>query len=442
MGKVIMIVQLLAGLSLLVIVHEFGHFIAARAFGMRVEKFYLFFDAYGKKLFSFKRGDTEYGIGWLPLGGYVKIAGMVDESMDKDQMAEEPKPYEFRSKPAWQRLIVMLGGIILNVILGYIIFTGKIGYFGEDKLSINYVNANGGIYVSEMAKESGFQTGDQIVTVNRTYVPWFNDILPKHLLFSENNSASIIRDGVERDIKLTDNFLSLATNSGKVPLLSARYQFKVDTVLPETAAAKAGLQKGDRIIQVEDKKIKYFDELTDVLLVNKDKEVDINVLRKTDTVALKATVGESGRLGFGIEPVGMKGADTTLTYNFSETLVQGWKSSKEALVQQAIGIKSLITGRLNFMKSVSSPVGIAKIYGANFDWMRFWYITGLLSFVLAIMNLLPIPALDGGHVVFLLVEMVRGKALSDKAMMRAQVVGFVIIMSLMVLAVFSDIFIK
>lgn len=442
MDVFIMVAQLLAGLSLLVVVHEFGHFIAARAFGMRVEKFYLFFDAYGKKLFSFKKGETEYGVGWLPLGGYVKISGMVDESMDKDQLDQEPQPWEFRSKPAWQRLIVMLGGIILNIVLGYIIFTGKIAYFGEDKILTEHVNDNGGIYVPEFAKESGFVTGDKMIKVNGQAVPYFNDIMPKHLLFSDNNTATVIRDGEEIDIKLTDNFLSLATNGMKQPIISIRTQFIVDSILPESEALKAGIKKNDKILSLNGKGIKYFDELTNSLSNIKNSKAELMVLRGADTVSLDINVNENGKLGFAMRPVRTEGADTLLTYSFGESISQGWAASKEALVQQAIGIKSLIIGKLNFMKSVSSPIGIAKIYGSTFEWKRFWYLTGLLSFVLAIMNLLPIPALDGGHVVFLLLEMLRGKPLSDKVMMRAQMVGFFIIMGIMVLAVFSDIFFK
>lgn len=442
MDVLIMVAQLLAGLSLLVVVHEFGHFIAARAFGMRVEKFYLFFDAYGKKLFSFKRGETEYGVGWLPLGGYVKISGMVDESMDKEQMAQEPQPWEFRSKPAWQRLIVMLGGIILNIVLGYIIFTGKIAYFGEDKLLTEAVNANGGINVSSFAKESGFEKGDQILKVNGQEVPYFNDILPKYLLFSENNTATVIRNGEEIDIKLSNNFLSMATNGIKEPIISSRTTFSVDTVFPTTAASDAGLRKGDVILEANGKSIQYFDELTALLQENKDSKVELQVLRSDDTVNLTANVSEQGRLGFLMKPNGLPDADTTLTFTFGESLGRGWSASKEALVQQAIAVKSLIIGKVNFMKSVSSPIGIAKIYGGKFNWKRFWYLTGLLSFVLAIMNLLPIPALDGGHVVFLLIEMLRGKPFSDKVMMRAQMVGFFIIMGIMLLAVFSDLFFK
>jgi len=442
MEKLIMILQLLAGLSLLVIVHEFGHFIAARAFGMRVEKFYLFFDAYGKKLFSFKKGDTEYGVGWLPLGGYVKISGMIDESMDKDQLAEEPKSWEFRSKPAWQRLIVMLGGIILNVVLGYIIFTGKIGYFGEDKIFTKHVNENGGIYVPEFAKESGFETGDQIVHIKGQEVPYFNDIMFKHLLFSEDNTATVIRDGVERDIQLSNNFLSMATNGTKQPIIQARSRFLVDTVSPGMPASKAGLQRGDNIFRVNGETFTYFDEFTVKMKENKAKKVTLAVERGTDTLELEMTVTDEGTIGFMSKPIGLEGADTTLHYGFSAALIQGYAASKEALVQQSIGLKSLIVGKLNFMKSVSSPIGIAKIYGGEFSWRRFWNITGLLSFVLAIMNLLPIPALDGGHVIFLLIEMVRGKPFSDKVMMRAQVVGFVIIMGIMLLAVFSDLFFK
>ena len=442
MDTFVMVAQLLAGLSLLVIVHEFGHFIAARAFGMRVEKFYLFFDAYGKKLFSFKKGDTEYGIGWLPLGGYVKISGMVDESMDKDQIEAEPQPWEFRSKPAWQRLIVMLGGIILNIVLGYIIFTGKIAYFGEQKVLTEYVNDNGGIYVPEFASASGFMTGDKILKINNEPVPYFNDIMPKYLLFSENSTATVIRDGEEKEVKLSNNFLELATDNKNQPIISARTPFVVDSIMPKSEALKAGLQKGDKIIGVNEESIYYFDDLTSSLSNLKGETTELKVLRNGDSVQLNAKVTEKGTLGFAIAPAGMGKADTLLTFTFGESLLRGWSSSKEALVQQAIGIKSLIVGKLNFMKSVSSPIGIAKIYGSTFNWQKFWFLTGLLSFVLAIMNLLPIPALDGGHVVFLLIEIVRGKPMSDNVMMKAQMVGFIIIMGIMVLAVFSDLFFK
>jgi len=442
MDVLIMVLQLLAGLSILVIVHEFGHFIAARAFGMRVDKFYLFFDAYGKKLFSFKHGDTEYGIGWLPLGGYVKISGMVDESMDKDQLAQEPQPHEFRSKPAWQRLIVMLGGIILNIILGYIIFSGKLAYFGETQMLNTYANNHYGIAVSEIGAKAGFQDGDKVLAINDKPIVYMKDFNSNQVIFSNNNSAKIIRDGQEQTVQLAPNMLELITESKREPLVTFAMKTEVDSVLPESAAEKAGLKKGDVIIAINDTSVNYYHKMSERIIGNRGNKIDMLVQRGTDTVAIAANVSDKGTLGFINKIEDQDQLTEKLHYGLGESFLLGFSRSGSALYGQIAGIKALVTGKINAMKSLTSPIGIAKIYGAEFDWFTFWTITGLLSFVLAIMNLLPIPALDGGHCVFLLVEMVRGKPLSDKALMRAQVVGFVIIMGLMVLAVSSDLFFK
>ncbi len=443
MGTLIMVLQLIGGLSILVIVHEFGHFIAARAFGMRVEKFYLFFDAYGKKLFSFKKGDTEYGIGWLPLGGYVKIAGMVDESMDKDQIAQPAQPWEFRSKPAWQRLIVMLGGVFFNVILGYIIFVGKVSFFGETVPLNSYANNHGGIYVGEVGKKIGFNTGDKIVSVNGKEVVYFSTVV-KEIITKDESQVKIIRDNKEIEFTTPKNVMAILTNGNqkKGGLIELGTPFSIDTILPKSPAEKANMRKGDRVIAINDEPIKFWQQFASVIAKNNSKDITLKVQRGQDTLLLNAAITPQGTIGVGPKIDDIDQFKTTIKHNIAESVSVGIRDGNEAISIQMQAIIKLITGKLNFLKSVSSPIGIAKAYGAELIWENFWYFTGMISFVLAIMNLLPIPALDGGHVIFLTIEMIRGKPFSDKVMMNAQMIGFYILMSLMVVAFASDLFFK
>ncbi len=458
MDGLIMAGQLLLGLSILVILHELGHFLAARAFGIKVEKFYLFFDAWGIKLISFKIGETEYGIGWLPLGGYVKISGMIDESMDTEQMALPAEPWEFRSKPAWQRLIVMMGGIIVNVIVGIVIFWFITFIYGEnytpnDKL----VN---GVHPGSIGKEIGIKTGDRLLALNGQKVIRFEELLSSKVLLG-SPKLTVSRDGKAIDLKIPESILDSLTKNKSRDFVLPRLELKaIDSVFGKTPPEKslftkikgffvkipeekieapafdAGLKKGDSIISVNGSRVHFFDQFTTLVSANKGKKIDVEVLRKGQQLVYHPTVTKSGVIG--IMP-GLKVLpDVHVSYNFFESFTVGTTKAWSTFTDNAKGIWKMITGKLS-PRNISSPIGIATAYGSEFSWERFWTLTGLISMALAFMNLLPIPALDGGHVVFLIVEMIKGKPLSDKFMERAQVVGFVILLSLMVYAFGNDI---
>jgi regulator of sigma E protease len=434
-----MVGQLLLGLSILVILHEFGHFIAARAFGIKVEKFYLFFDAWGVSLFKFNYKGVEYGIGWLPLGGYVKIAGMIDESMDTEQLAGPPQPWEFRSKPAWQRLIVMLGGIIVNIIVGIFIFWMLTVKYGETYIPMSSVKY--GIVPGEVGQKIGLRAGDQVVGLNGKPVERFED-LDNPKVFLDNTVMNIQRGNQRLNITVPANLLNDIAGHG-VNGIDAfinplpRSKFRVDSVVPDSNAAKAGLQKGDSIVAVNNNKIAFFDEIQTQLAANKDKQVQLSVKRNNTIQSLTAQVTKQGTLGFQAKSDIPK--LVTVNYSFFDSFPVGASRAWANFTDNAKGLKKIFTGQVKAQKAISSPIGIAQMYGSHFDWLKFWSLTGFISMVLALMNLLPIPALDGGHAVFLIVEMIKGKPLSDKFLEKAQIVGFVLLICLMVFAFGNDI---
>ncbi|SMO47276.1 RIP metalloprotease RseP [Solitalea koreensis] len=434
MSGLIMAAQLLAGLSILVVLHELGHYLAARAFGIKVEKFYLFFDAWGVKLFSFKKGDTEYGVGWLPLGGYVKIAGMIDESMDVDAMKEPAQPWEFRSKPAWQRLIVMLGGIIVNVIVGVFIFWMLAFKYGETYTPNSEVK--NGIVAYPLAQEIGLKTGDKITAVNGTPVDRFEDLLGAKVLLG-NVDLTVERDSERLIIKVPADFIEKVTDAPKGSFIAPRVQFRVGELVLGSNAEKAGLLPDDNITAVNVTKIDFFDDLQAALAAYKNQMVELTIVRNGQPNKLKVQVTEDGTIGFmpKIIDVNYK----TQNYSLLEALPIGAEKAKQTLVDQTKGFGKILKGEVKPTKALQGPIGMAKLYGSTFDWAKFWTLTGLISLVLAFMNLLPIPALDGGHAVFLVVEMIKGKPLSDKFMERAQMVGFVILIGLMIFAFGNDI---
>ncbi|WP_316803746.1 RIP metalloprotease RseP [Pedobacter nototheniae] len=432
MNGLIMAGQLLLGLSLLVILHELGHFLAARAFGIKVEKFYLFFDAWGFKLVSFKKGDVEYGVGWLPLGGYVKIAGMIDESMDTEQMAQPAQPWEFRSKPAWQRLIVMLGGIIVNIIVGILIFWMLTFKYGET-FTPNSAVVNG-IQVGKVASDIGLKNGDKILAINGTKVIKFEEIKGSKVLMG-GTTLTIIRGDKTLEIKVPDNFLD-QLKDGKALFVEPRVKNIVDTVLKGSAAEKAGLKIGDKVTNVDGIPVVYQDEVKPILAKKKGKSAILSVIRAGKPMELTVNVDTTGTIGYLGNFKEIK--RTTTTYGFFAALPVGANMAWSTFADNAKGIGKMITGKVS-ARNISSPVGIAKAYGSNFDWIKFWTLTGLISMALAFMNLLPIPGLDGGHVVFLLIEMVQRKPVSEKVLERAQMVGFVILIGLMVFAFGNDI---
>ncbi len=434
MDALVMAGQLILALSIIVTLHEFGHFIAARAFGIRVEKFFLFFDAWGVKLFSFKKGDTEYGIGWLPLGGYVKIAGMIDESMDKEALKLPPKEYEFRSKPAWQRLIVMLGGVIMNFILGIVILAFVTVHYEKHYLPLDSID--NGIYAYELAQKIGFKTGDKIIAVNGKKINRFDDLMSQSNLMS-GADVTVVRNGKKEIVEIPNDFYKKFVKKGSRPLFitADNFSFAIDSVVANSSADKGGLKKGDSVIRINDNKISSFGDFRNTISNNKGKTLDMQVIRQSDTLLLDIAVDSTGIIGI---------AANTPPYHFKDYsiamgLKYGWNDGIDILVANAKGFGKILSGKEKATDSLQGPIGIATIYGSVWNWRRFWFLTAMISLVLAFMNLLPIPALDGGHVVFLTYEAITRRKLSDKFMERAQTVGMVILLALMVFVIGNDI---
>lgn len=438
MATLIMAGQLLLGLGLLVFIHELGHFLAARAFGVKVEKFYIFFDFNGIKLFSKKIGDTEYGIGWFPLGGYVKIAGMIDESMDLDQMEGEPQPWELRSKAPWKRLIVMLGGIIMNLILGVLIFAGSTMYFKKDYLDPSQVKE--GLYVYPLGQEFGLESGDQITMINGDPIVRGEEIMSQQILFGAE--LTIDRAGEKVEVDLPDTLFQALKNR-KEPLWSfENYPFYVDTVIPEvngeaTQAAKIGIQKNDRFISINGEPVNVYGDYAWLMMNNTNKPVTFEIDRNGTPITLNIDTLRQTILGFRPQE---QYTDKRIPYTVGAALAFGAKDGFATIYYNAIGLAMTFTGKIDPRESVQSPLGIARVYGKQWIWSKFWYITGLISFILAFMNLLPIPALDGGHVMFILVEMVQGRPVSQKFMENAQKVGIILLLGIMVFAVGNDLY--
>ena len=437
MNGLIMVAQLLLGLSILVILHELGHFLAARAFGIKVEKFYLFFDAWGVKLFSITRGGVEYGIGWLPLGGYVKIAGMIDESMDKEQMALPPQPWEFRSKPAWQRLIVMLAGIFVNIVVGIFIFWMLSFKFGDSYIANSSVQ--NGINPGSIGKEIGLRQGDRIIAINGKKVIRFDELLTSKVLLG-NTNLTVVRGGKTLDVKVPDNLLNKVSDLGieefigREPLLSTT----VDTVINGKGAFKSGMQKGDRIVSINGIDVKYNADVSKELKKQKNKELIINAYHGSELRHYNVATDSLGTIGIGFNSSEVK--IETVNYSFLQALPVGVNQAWTSFSDNGKGIWKVLTGKIKADKAFSGPVAIAqKVYGGVWIWSHFWASTALISIALAFMNLLPIPALDGGHVVFLVIEMIKGKPLGDKFMESAQIVGFVMLLCLMVFVIGNDI---
>ena len=433
----IMAAQLLLGLSILVVLHEFGHFIAARAFGMRVEKFYLFFDAWGVKLFSYKKGDTEYGVGWLPLGGYVKISGMMDESMDKEMMKEPPKSWEFRAKPAWQRLIVMLGGVTVNVFLGMFIFSMMTFGYGEKYLPADQLKH--GIVPLELGIELGLQVGDKVLSINGEQVERFTDLLSSDAYLGETVYLNVERKGRMIDIKLPSDFvLKLSENKEKQNIfIEKRMTFFIAAVVPNSNAAKAGLEANDIILEVNGNDIRFYDEFVTSLNDNKGEQINLKIKRGDADLSMYAQVDENGKLGF--QPMTNDFEYVVNRYGLGASILKGSAKSWELLILNIKGFGKIFRGDISFSDSVAGPIGIATIYGGTWDWQKFWMITGILSMILAFMNILPIPALDGGHVLFLSFEAISGRKLSDKFLENTQVIGMVFLLALMTFVIGNDI---
>jgi len=426
---------MILGLSIIVGLHEFGHMITAKLFGMRVEQFSIGFPP---KIFKIRKGETEYSIGAIPLGGFVKISGMIDESMDIEKMKEEPKPYEFRSKPAWQRLIVMMGGIIMNVITGIVIFIFMFIRFGESYVSSEEGNKYG-IVAYEAAQEIGLKTWDKIIKINGQEYERFDDILKAELLLEDGAYYTVERDGKQIDIPIPGNFLeAFSPKKGEesVQIIDYIHKFDVGGLMKGYGADSVGIEVGDKILSLYGKKIEYFHQIHELSKSLAGQVVTIEIERNEQVFSKQLEISDDGLIGFSSNRLVEV---SQIQYGFFEAIPKGTKRAFAIVFLQARAFGKMITGEMNFQKNITGPIGIAKIFGATWDWVRFWNLIGLLSMILAFMNFLPIPALDGGHVMFLSYEIVSGRKPSDKFMENAQKVGMIILLALMAFVIFNDI---
>lgn len=428
--------QLLLSLSILVVLHEFGHFMFARLFNTRVEKFYLFFDPWFS-LFKIKKGDTEYGIGWLPLGGYVKISGMIDESMDKEAMKLPPQPYEFRAKPAWQRLLIMLGGVLMNFLFAMIIYIGILYAWGEEFLPTE--NAKYGIEVNEVGEKIGFQNGDKILSVDNQYVEYFRKIIPT-IVLDNAKAVQVERNGQIIDVEISDSDLALLLKSKSV--MAPRFPFKmgVDGFLKNSRGLEAGLQIGDEFKGLNGVYFSYFDEWSSALRESIGKSIIINIERNGQPKEISMTLGEDGMVGiknshFNDDVFEYK----TIKYAFIESIPAGINKGVQTTGDYLKQFKLFFKKETKAYESLGGFATIGNIFPGKWDWHSFWNMTAFISIILAIMNLLPIPALDGGHVMFLMGEMITGRKPNEKFLEYAQIAGMILLLALVLFANANDI---
>ena len=432
----IQVAQILFILSVLVILHEFGHYITAKMFKVRVEKFYLFMDA-GFSLVKKKIGETEWGIGWLPLGGYVKLSGMIDESMDTEQMNQEPQPWEFRSKPAWQRLIIMLGGIIVNIILAWFIFTILYATVGQKYIATEKIQENG-LAFGEVGHKAGFRNGDKIISVDGKFQPSFNRMTLDVLL---GDKVEVERNGKKIDIVLSDEMKGEIISKEGREFVGPRFSnMAVDSVIPKSFAAQAGIKKADKIKAINGKEFTFNDQFKDSISKYKNDSISLSVLRGTQIVELRAKVDKDGKLGLVNKPIDKLDYEVNNQLSFGQAIPAAVNESWALLVYNVKQFKLILRPKTEAYKHVQSPIGIARRLPDTWDWEFIWNFTALFSIGLAFMNLLPIPGLDGGHALFTIAEMITGRKLSDKAMGYVQTGGMIILLSLMALTFGKDIY--
>ena len=441
MEIVIKLSQFLLSLSLLIILHELGHFIPAKLFKTRVEKFYLFFDV-KYSLFKKQIGETVYGIGWLPLGGYVKISGMIDESMDKEQMALPPQPWEFRSKPAWQRLIIMLGGVTVNFILAFIIYIGMAFAYGDSYVS-NADMKDGLLIENQVMINAGFKSGDKIVAVDGEKIIRFDKEISSKVILAKE--VVIERNGIEQTIKMPNDFIDQLSKFEKEPLATIRIPFVIGIIADESL--NQNLKAKDILLSINGQTTKYLDQAKVILENNKNKTVSAVILRNQKQTTLDLKVNKEGKLGVQLGALGLDSLEklgyykvTHQKYSFLESIPFGIEKGKDQLVGYGKQLKTIFNPETKAYKQVGGFHAIYNVFPSTWSWEVFWSITALLSIMLGVMNLLPIPALDGGHVMFLLFEIVSGKKPSDKFLENAQMVGFVLLISLLLFANGNDIY--
>jgi len=430
--------QLILSLSLLVVIHEFGHFMFARLFKTRVEKFYLFFDPWFS-LFKVKKGDTEYGVGWLPLGGYVKISGMIDESMDKEAMKLPAQPYEFRAKKTWQRLLIMVGGVFMNFILAFILYIAVLYAWGESYLPT--ANVKYGIEVDSVGLKIGLQNGDKILSVDNMQVENFRKVIPTVLLEKARN-IQVERAGQKIDVEISDDDLALLMNSKGVLSYRVPFDYVIAKLPKDSPAKEAGFQVNDQILGLDSLKYEFLDQFKRALQNSKGKKVSIIVLRDKKEIRIPMVVPQTGLLG--MELNGMEISKIfelkTIEYSLIESIPAGFDHGLSTISDYLKGLKLIFSPKTKAYESLGGFIAIGNIFPGAWSWYDFWNMTAFLSIILGVMNLLPIPALDGGHVMFLLFEMITGRKPGDKFLEYAQIAGMVLLLSLVLFANGNDLF--
>lgn len=432
--------QVILALAILIVVHELGHFTFAKIFKIRVEKFFLFFDAGDFKLLSTKTGwfakifpkaqqwETEYGIGWLPLGGYCKIAGMIDESMDTEHLQTEPKPWEFRTKPAWQRLLVMAGGVLFNIIFAIATYSTILGIWGESYIK----NEGNSIYVNELAYEMGFRNGDRILAFD-DYIPTDFGMLQADLARHMAHKATVLRDGDTLNIYIDHNMIGQVLQTPG--MFSLAYPFTISSIAEGSPNSEIDIQEGDRIIAIDSTEIDFVQDAWKLLEELKGMTVTASIARESDTLQKVMQVDTAGRLGVLLKPLDI----TTREHTVFSAIPAGFKKTFSTIGGYIKDLKLVATPSTEAYKSVGSFISIGQIFPSAWNWFSFLNIIAMLSIMLAVMNLLPIPALDGGHIVFTLYEMITGRKPSDKFLMVTQMIGMILIFALMFLAFGNDI---
>jgi regulator of sigma E protease len=426
--------QLILSLSIIVVLHEMGHFLAAKYFKTRVEKFYLFFNPWFS-LYKKQIGETEYGLGWLPLGGYVKISGMVDESMDKDQMSKPAEEWEFRAKPAWQRLIIITGGVAVNLALGMFIYAMIMFTWGSEKLPVQ--NAVFGYRVDSVLMDLGFKDGDIPIRFGDDKPEYYSD-LAKTLILSDNAEVEVIRDGNDITFNMPEGWRDRVLDENKRGLFSPILPFVADTILPSGTAINSDLQKGDRIIGINDISTPWFYSFANEIGEFKGQTIQLDVIRNNDTLQFPVEVSKKGKIGVGPGSPSNYFVPETIHYTFFQSIPAGIKHGYNTLTSYASSL------RLLFTKSGAKQMGgfgtIGNLFPATWDWQTFWNLTAFISIILAFMNILPIPALDGGHAVFILYEMATGRTPNQKVLEYAQMIGMFLLLGLVLFANINDIY--
>lgn len=435
MDIVIKILQFILSFSLLVFIHEFGHFITARIFGMRVEKFYIFFNP---ALFKIKIGETEYGIGSIPFGGYCKISGMVDESMDTGYASKPPQPYEFRSKPAWQRLIVLVGGVLMNLLLAMVIYMGMSWKWGDQYIANDDVKY--GYSFNELGHEIGFQNGDKILSVNGEK-PLSTMDVHFELIINKGHVVEVLRNGRPEYVRIEPSYFEFLAESPD--FMELRMPYVVDSVVMDTSAAKGGMMKGDSVVAINGESMIFFDQISSTLSQNKSQKIDVSVVRDSAGVSVERVlpleVSDEGILGVFIKNIYSYVPVSSKEYSFLQAIPAGVKKTGSEINRYWRQLKLIFSPETKAYKSLGGPLMIGSIFPNVWNWQVFWNITAFLSLVLAVMNLLPIPGLDGGHVMFTLYEMITRRKPSTQLLEFATMIGFLLLISLMVYATWNDI---